>query len=190
MKLYLDTTSNLIKAGIKEEFIKKQIISGYTSNIDAFYARYGELPSLLVNFGPYMQQLLETRKNYVIGNFYSCVIMCGVTAETIAKDILKKNVLIKKELTKEEIEEVSQQFDRIDMETIKRILLKSKLIDPSLKVPFKKLAELRNEYAHGSHTSVKEDSTKALNYLTTILDKTVSIFNTHEIKEGKLFLKN
>ena len=187
---YMDTSSNLLKLGQGELQIKEQIKENFSKNIDNMIKNYKDLPSILVYIGIYMDSLVEARQLYVEGKFYSCIIMCGVTAEIIAKDILKKNIYIGDEKKNVLIEEeLSKVFDRIDTETIRLILLKSRLIEADLAKKFQRLLQLRNEHAHSVKQTQIEDALKSVKYLHEIIESTVSIFVDYRIENGKLVKK-
>jgi len=62
--------------------------------------RIWKLPPIILKepFGDYVELLLETRDLFVAGQFYSCVAMCGIVGERLAKDILRASVLVEKDV--------------------------------------------------------------------------------------------
>ena len=183
-RVHFDFTPNLARTD--KEAVKKQLAGNDKITLDQRVERYSELSAYMAYESVYSKLITETRKLYIEEKFYSCIIMCGVTAETIAKDILKKNLFLKQGQNYELPNSgVNETLDRIDMETVRRLLIKSKLIQPKL-IPFDKLAELRNKYAHGGMTESKKDALKAIKYLHQIIENTVSIFKDYKILNGKL----
>ncbi|GEM_PF-3174367 len=116
--------------------------------------------------------------------------MCGITAERIAKELLRTNLLMReKEKWIFPSDEQAAVLDKIEMNNIRELLIKSEVIDNNLRKPFQNLSELRNKYAHAAGEKPKEDAKLSINYLHQIIEGTVSVFKNHEIKKGKLVLK-
>jgi hypothetical protein len=174
--IYLDTIPNLLKDKKYEKEIKEQLLAQYNDKITEIINRYKILPAIVVNHGVYTKSLIEARQVYVEGYFYSCIAMCCVTAEKIAKEILIQNLFIQQGNNLEKIPaEAIKYFEKINLETIREILLKSKLISVNLRTPYKNLAELRNKYMHIREiTATKTDAISALKFLHNIIEETVS----------------
>ena len=176
-KVYLDTIPNLLKDSKNEKIISDTLLANFNDKIAEIIERYKNLPAIVVDLGVYTESLKEARQVYVEGYFYSCIAMCCVTAEKIAKDILIQNLFIQKDDNFEKIpKEAIKYFEKINLETIREILIKSNLISVTLRAPYKKLAELRNKYMHTIDITSKEaDAVSALNFLHTIIMETVSL---------------
>ncbi|MDP8201976.1 MAG: hypothetical protein P9M11_07530 [Candidatus Tenebribacter burtonii] len=176
-KVYLDTIPNLLKDSINEKKISETLLSNYNGKIAEIIDRYKNLPAIVVDIGVYTESLKEARQVYIEGYFYSCIAMCCVTAEKIAKDILIQNLFIQKDDNFENIpKEAIKYFEKINLETIREILIKSNLISGNLRNPYKKLVELRNRYMHiRDITATKSDAISALNFLNFIIEDTISL---------------
>ncbi|MBL7148564.1 MAG: hypothetical protein ISS80_00650 [Candidatus Cloacimonetes bacterium] len=176
-KVYLDTIPNLLKESKNEKKISELLLTQFNDKIAEIIDRYKTLPAIVVDLGVYTESLKEARQVYIEGYFYSCVAMCCVTAEKIAKNILIENLFLQKDDNFENTpEEAIKSFEKINLETIREILIKSNLISINLRKPYKKLAELRNRYMHRREiTATKSDAISALNFLNLIIEETVSL---------------
>ena len=191
LQVHLDTIPNLLKVQGQEEKVKNMLRDKFEKGINAMIMRYRELPAIIVEYGRYSNLLLEARQLYLEGKYYSCVAMCGITAERIAKEVLRKNLLIrkKKDEWNSPSDEQSEILDRIDMNSIRELLVKSGIVDNSLRKPFQSLAELRNKYSHATGDSPNDDAKSAIEYLHQIIDGTVSVFVNYDISDGTFILK-
>lgn len=173
---FMDTTSNILKMGGENE-IKKLLRQKFEKDLDDMINRYKQLPAIMVYSGEYKDLLIEARQLYIEGFFYSCIVMSGGTAEKIAKELLRKTILFKNKNGVSILNEKTVKYlEKIEMNIVRELLIKSEIIDESLRTPFQKLAELRNNYVHGSDKEPQEDSKKAFEYLHEIVENTVSIF--------------
>ena len=136
----------------------------------------------------YIKLLHEARELYVEGKFYSCVTMCGVTSERIAKDILRRIVLVKK-LDKTNPSKFFNHLDRIPMEIIRELIITAGVVDSQLRKAFTELSGLRDKYVHARKVSSQKDAQKAFKYLNEIIEETVSVFKKYKIQQGKLVPK-
>ena len=190
IQVHLDTVPNLLKIPGQEKGVKNMLRLRNEQKLDEMISRYRELPAIIVHFGKYSELLLEARELFVEGKFYSCVAMCGITAERIAKELFRTSLLMRgKNKWTFPSDEQSAILDRIEINDIRELLIKSEVIDENLRKPFQKLSELRNKYAHATGKKPKEDAKSAINYLHQIVEGTVSVFKKYEIKDGKLVLK-
>ena len=138
-RIYLDTIPNLLKDSKNEKMISDSLLANYDNKIAEIIDRYKNLPPIVVDLGVYTESLKEARQVYIEGYFYSCIVMCCVTAEKIAKDILIQNLFIQKFDKFENVpEEAIKYFEKISLETIREILIKSNLISSNLRNPYKK----------------------------------------------------
>jgi len=190
IQVHLDTVPNILKMPGQEEKVKGMLRRRVEQRLDDMISRYRELPAIIVHFGKYSELLLEARDLFVWGKFYSCVAMCGITAERIAKELLRTSLLMRKKYQWAfPSDEQAAILDRIEMNDVRELLIKSEVIDENLRKPFQALSELRNKYAHATGKKPKEDAKLAIIYLHQIIEGTVSVFKNYEIKEGKLVLK-
>lgn len=177
IKTYMDYS-----ASCSENEIKDILRSRFERNLDdGMVLRYKELLPIHIHWydGRYATFLQEARELYIEGKFYSCVAMCGITAERIAKDLLQTNLLIKGEPPSNEQMAI---IDKIEMSNILKLLEKSEIIEKEIQKSFIKLLELRNHYAHGAGQNHQKDSENAIKYLHKIVEGTVSIFKNYELQ--------
>jgi hypothetical protein len=143
--------------------------------------RWSELPDLDPTAGPHVPLLLEARELYTHGHFYSCVAMCGITAERILKDLLGERFAIRRDGEVRDIpDDAAPELDRFEVSAIARFLTKAGLLEPAVRKAALELAELRNVYAHGSGLKPESDSLKALTLLHVVVQETVVLFKGHE----------
>lgn len=186
-----DSLPILLNTPERIEQYKQSLRNALEKNIDDMIKRYKELPSYLIGFGSYLELLVEARELYIEGKYYSCIAMCGVTAERIAKDLLFTLIQFEK---KGKLSLANQKqfklLDKIDLNIIRELLYISGVIDKPTKKAFIYIAELRNTYLHSVGNNKQNDAKKAIKYLHTIIDGSVSIYKYFDIKNGKLVEKN
>ena len=168
------------------EFMKQR----YENKLKEAVERLASLPALLVHHGEYCNLLVEARDLYVHEYYYSCIAMCGIVAERIAKDLFTRNILIIKE-NKAVFppENAKRDLESFGAREICTFLINAGILNDTLKTSFKELGELRNKYAHAGGKEPQKDAVKAIKYLHAIVEGTVSIFKDFEIHEGKLVRK-
>jgi hypothetical protein len=150
--------------------------------------RAPNLPEALVARGPYLPLLVEARELYVWGFDYGCVAMCGITAERITKDVLRAAVLVQQEGQVSTPPPVAfDQLERVEVSGLVRFLQHSGLVSKEVAEAAWQLLQLRNQYAHARGPAPAADAEKALAYLQTIVDGTVSIADRLEITSQSPF---
>ena len=188
----IDTIPNILKMPGQEKFAKDSLRQELEQDLDNRILRYKELPAIMVQMksdkDEYVKLLHEARKLYIEGRFYSCITMCGVTSERIAKDILKRIILIKKlDGTNPSI--FFKQLDRVPMDVVRELIISAGAVDSSLRDDFTKLAGLRDKYVHARSIESQNDARKAVKHLHNIVEGTVSVFKKYKIQQGKLVPK-
>lgn len=190
--IQMDTIPNLLKLPGKEKFVKDLLRQKLEQDLNKRISRYKELPAFIVELRKkheeYPKLLHEARSLYIEGKFYSCVAMCGVTSERIAKDVLRRIILVKK-FKKASPSKFFNQIDRIPMDVIRELLIWAGAVDKSLRDAFIDLANLRNKYVHARRVGSKADAQKAIKYLHEIVEGTASVFKKYKIQQGKLVKK-
>lgn len=149
------------------------------SNVSSYLApdrieRLSQLPPLLMEDGPYCSLIREARDVYVDGHFYACVAMCGISLERFQRDKAKDYGAMPKD----------------KMEQIRNILKDKKVLLPETFGLCKKMADLRNVYAHGQGRNPDKDALKALSWMHTFLDKETSLMRDYIIVDGILNRKS
>ncbi len=194
IKIHLDTIPNLLNNPImgkeEEKNVKQMFRSGLERKLNDMIIRYKSLPPIMVHLGKYSEFLIEARDLFIKGSFYPCIAMCGITAERIGKELLRRSVLLRKKGNWAfPSDEQAAILDHIRMNDAIGLLIKSSVIDKDLKSPFQKLTKIRNKYVHAGGKDPKQDSQEAIKHLHTIIEGTVSVFKHYEIQKGKLVLK-
>jgi len=190
--IQMDTIPNVLKLKRQEKFAKDLMRQEVERDLDKRILRYKELPAIMVQVkgekDEYANLLHEARKLYVEGKFYSCIAMCGVVSERIAKDILRRIILIKK-LDKAKPSKFFKQLDRIPIEVVRELIIAAGAVDSSIRSVFVDLSSLRDKYVHARRAGSQEDAQKAIKYLHEIVEETVSVFKRYKIQQGKLVPK-
>ena len=192
--VYIDTIPNLLNhptIGKQQQKEVGQLIHDqFESKLDDIVTRYASLPVLLIHHGEYCNLLMEARELFINGYFYSCVAMCGTTAERILKDVFAKSLLVASNGQPKPLnDEVIKDISFFSAKNICEFLVDAGVLDRKLRTSFKSLGELRNKYAHAGGKKPEEDARKAIGRLHSILEGTVSIFKDFNIKAGKLVSK-
>lgn len=186
----IDFIPNILKTAGGEETAKEMLLKRFTEKLDDMIERYLGLPIIMVHMGKYNDILSEARSLFIEGKFYSCIAMCGVTSEKIAKELFRDCLQYKIDNKIYSLsDDQSKTLSRVDMETTRRLLIKFKIVDDSIGKSFKELEELRNNYVHGSGGNPYDDAVKAIQYLHSIIEGTISVFKKYEKQNGILVPK-
>lgn len=136
--------------------------------------RIAQLPPLLIEVGPYCGLLRESRDVFVDGHFYACVAMCGISFERFQRDKSKPYGATRKH----------------KMPRVRNILKENKVIKVETLSLCKKMAKLRNDYAHGHGLKPKEDALKALQWMHSFIDNETNLMRDYVIVDGILSRKH
>ena len=186
----IDFIPNILKTAGGEEIAKDSLLKRFPEKLDDMIERYRGLPIIMVHMGKYNDILFEARSLFIEGKFYSCIAMCGVTSEKIAKELFRDCLQYKIDNKIYSLsDDQSKTLSRVDMETTRRLLIKFKIVDESIGKSLKELEELRNNYVHGSGGNLYNDAAKAIQYLHSIIEGTISVFKKYEIQNGILVPK-
>ena len=151
--------------------------------------RARRLPSLLLQHPDkeFVKLLLEARELFELGYFYGCVAMCGIVGERLIKDTLRRSLMVRgAEGIAQPTEDAFEQLERVDTRSLTAFLLKTGAIDSDTSAAARRLADLRNDYAHARGKAPEQDAEKAIRELHTVVYGTVSVFQDFEIREGRL----
>ena len=185
----IDAIPNLFKIGRKED-VKEILQDGFDRDLDGIMKRYEELPPLIAIAGDYSDYLDEARRVYCYGNYVSCIALSGMTAEKIAKEYLVKHIeFIKNGKPIEKDEDLIEYIYRIEMNTVRELLVKSGIIEKKLRKPFQEIMRIRNKYVHGRGKNPEKDANKAIDYLHKIVDGTIFVLKDYALKDGFLVQK-
>jgi len=133
------------------------------------WSRLSQLPPLLMEDGAYCRLIREARDVFVDGHFYACVAMCGISLERFQRDKATPYGATRKKI-----------------EEVRRILQKNKVLLPETLDLCKKMAKLRDKYAHGHGSNPEEDALKSLGWLHAFTDKETSLMRDYAIVDGIL----
>jgi hypothetical protein len=183
---FLDLLPNQPKNDQTRANIRKLLQQRYEDVLPNAVERVWELPPMIVKpQKEYLSLLLEARELYIAGYFYSCVAMCGVVAERLVKDVLRTSVLVHKNGVPQPPPDVAfDQLERVEVNGIIRFLKEAGLLNAEALKAAESLGQLRNQYAHARGQSPQPDALKAISFLHTIVEDTVSVFKEFEIKDG------
>jgi hypothetical protein len=135
--------------------------------------RLSQLPPLLIEAGRYCELLREARDVFVDGHFYACVAMCGISFERFQRDKAEPYGATRKH----------------KMPRVRKILQENKVLKEETLALCKKMAKLRNDYAHGDGPKPKEDALKALTWMHSFIDKETNLMRDYVIVDGVLSRK-
>ena len=176
---YADFSPNAAKRHLSEEISKDSQERPAESPIDALgeeafahhkNERLSQLPPLLIEVGPYCKLLKEARATFVDGHFYACVAMCGISFERFQRDKARPFGSMREH----------------KMHEVRKILQENSILkDETLKL-CKKMAKLRNEYAHGDGLKPEEDALKALSWMHSFIDNETNLMRNYIIVDGIL----
>ncbi|MFA5077957.1 MAG: hypothetical protein WC541_00555 [Dehalococcoidia bacterium] len=177
---YADFRPNTAKQ--KKELLKdsgQQVeeLSSSTSDVDpldqAMLRRFSLLPPLLIEDGPYCRLIREARDVFINGHFYACVAMCGISFERFQRDKATPYGAIPEH----------------KMWKVRTILEDNKVLSAESLCLCKKMANLRNDYAHGHGMHPNEDALKSLEWMHSFINNETSLMRDYFIVNGILHRK-
>lgn len=191
MDVFLDLLPNLPKNDQNRAHIEQLLRQRFEDTLPNAVERVWDLPPMIVKpDGEYLTMLLEARKLYLNGHFYSCVAMCGIVGERIIKDVFRTSVLIHKGGSPQSPPDSAfNQLERIEVNGIIRFLKESVILNTEAAKAADSLGQLRNQYAHARGPSPQPDALKAIKLLHNLMEDTVSVFKEFEIRDGTFVRK-
>ena len=179
---YIDFSTNTAKRHLKKELSKdpqEQVtelppgVLGESPLAHDTWERLSQLPPLLIEDGPYCGLIREARDVFVDGHFYACVAMCGISFERFQRDKAAPYGSTRKHTMKQ----------------IRSMLRRNKVLLPETLDLCKRMADLRNEYAHGHGLNPKEDALKSLTWMHSFIDNETNLMRHYVIVDGILYRK-
>ncbi|MFC1974713.1 hypothetical protein ACFLVA_01720 [Chloroflexota bacterium] len=167
---YADFRPNAAKRDLKEELSKVPQEQDESPLTRGMLERLSQLPPLLIEDGPYCRLIREARDVFVDGHFYACVAMCGISFERFQRDKAAPYGATQKH----------------KMYQVRCMLQKNKVLLPGTLDLCKKMADLRNDYAHGHGLNPKEDALRALAWMHSFIDKETNLMRDYVIVDGIL----
>ncbi|MBM3118243.1 MAG: hypothetical protein FJ006_01575 [Chloroflexi bacterium] len=135
--------------------------------------RLSQLPPLLMEDGPYCRLIREARDVFVDGHFYACVAMCGISFERFQRDKAAPYGATRKH----------------KLWQVRNMLQKNKALLPDTLSLCEKMADLRNDYAHGQGLNPKEDALKSLAWMQSFIENETNLMKDYVIADGTLYRK-
>jgi len=170
---YADFRPNTAKRDL-EELSNSQQEQGVNPLTPDTLERLSQLPPLLMEDGPYCGLIREARDVFVDGHFYACVAMCGISFERFQRD-------------KAAFYDATREHK---MWQVRNMLQENKALLPETLDLCKKIADLRNDYAHGHGLKPKEDALKALAWVHSFIDNETNLMRDYVIVDGILHRKH
>ncbi len=170
---YADFRPNAAACDLKEELSKGPQEQDKNPLAREPLERLSQLPPLLMEAGAYCGLIREARDVFVNGHFYACVAMCGISFERFQRDKAAPYGIMRKHTMKQ----------------VRSILRKNKILLPETLDLCKKMADLRNNYAHGHGLNPKEDALKSLEWMHSFIDKETNLMRDYVIVDGILSRK-
>jgi len=192
---FSDLNSNEPKNDATRSRFRQSTIEQFNLKLSDSIERMWELPPVILQSGgDYVDLLSEARDLFKMGYFYACVAMCGIVNERLVKDLLLDSLLVSVNgQTIPPNEKAVEQLERIEISTLIKFLNRMKIIPDDVRKAAISLIELRNLYAHAyAHTTGDDpriDALKAIGFLQTMLNGTVSLLKNFEFRDGKLIRK-
>jgi len=177
---YADFRPNVAKRHLSEELSKDsqerpaELPSGALGekSLDHHkYERLSQLPPLLIEDGHYCRLIREARDVFVDGHFYACVAMCGISFERFQRDKAKPYGATREHKIWE----------------VRRMLKKNSVLSPETLILCEKMADLRNDYAHGDGPKPKEDALESLQWMHSFIDNETNLMRDFMIVDGILY---
>ncbi|KKM65736.1 hypothetical protein LCGC14_1488300 [marine sediment metagenome] len=134
------------------------------------HLRLSQLPPLLIEAGPYCSLLREARDVFVDGHFYACVAMCGISFERFQRDKAKPYGATRKH----------------KMWEVRKLLQSNNVLNAKTVALCERMADLRNDYAHGHGHSPKKDALRALTWMHRFIRNETDLMRHYKIVEGIL----
>ncbi len=129
-----------------------------------------QLPPLVIEDGPYCRLIREARDVFVDGHYYACVAMCGISMERFQRD--------------KAVPYGAARKDRIWQ--IRKLLRKNRAVSSGSLEICAKMADLRNDYAHGDGPNPRDDALRSLNWVHSFIDNETSLMRDCVIHNGIL----
>jgi hypothetical protein len=170
---YCDFRPNDAKLRLSNESFKdsqKRLAELPSGEMDDKSKRLSQLPPLLIEAGRYCELLREARDVFVDGHFYACVAMCGISFERFQRDKAEPYGATRKH----------------KMPRVRKILQENNVLKVETLALCKKMAKLRNNYAHGDGLKPKEDALKALTWMHSFIDNETNLMRDYVIVNGVL----
>ena len=171
--------------------IERLIAETFQAQVPAAIDRVFQLPPVVVHPpGEYTNLLAEARETYVHAHFYACVAMCGIVGERILKDVLRAALrIVVGAAVQVPSAAALDRLEYVEVSAIARFLSRVGLITDDGEKAAERLQQLRNAYAHARGKDPQGDALQAIKKLHELIEGSVSVFKTYDIRDGKLVPK-
>lgn len=131
--------------------------------------------------------LKEAIDSYILGNFFSTIALCGMTAERLCFDFIDfVDIRIGEKLLNEEQKQI---LYKLPFNSLVDFFWKMGSFNKDTRSLMFQISDIRNRYVHPTTVRPAEDAIKTLNLLCKVLEEKLSIFQFYDIKDGELSLK-
>jgi hypothetical protein len=169
----------------------KGIIEKITKSEDKMYERRKNIRGFdfIMAEGKVPILLREAIDSYILGNFFSTIAVCGMTAERLCYDFIDfVDIRIGEKLLSHE---EKTALYKLPFNGMIDFFWKIGSLDKYTKDLLYQILDLRNRYVHPamSQEQQAEDAMKILNLLCEVLEEKLSLFQFYDIKDGMFVLK-
>ncbi len=175
----------------RKAFLKSELLKRYKESLDeAKLERYLERHAsglLLGGVTPFMRFYAEAHTLYNEGYFYSCVCVCGITAERVEAEIVRR---AKSQIGAEEYGKQRQQWENESHKGTANFLTHLGLITRSVADVLIRLWHKRTDYVHPSGPLQPADDAKScIEDLAFVINELADAFKFFDIRDGVLVPK-
>jgi hypothetical protein len=195
VKVFLLNKKERYEYGVKEtgkdsrKDIVKDLIKKIVESEDDMYERRKNIQGfdIIMADGKVPALLKEAIDSYTLGNFFSTIALCGMTAERLCYDFIDfVDIKIGEKLLNDEQKQV---LNRLPFNSMVEFFWKIGSFNDRTKNLMFDIAAIRNRHIHPTMVGPAEDAIKILNLLCKVLEEKLSIFQFYDIKDGRLVLK-
>ena len=183
MRVWLDTTSNIIRVRGARKQIRDLLKRNFKKELPKIMNRIGKVPSFITTeVGFYSNLLNEAKYCYETGLYYATISMVGITAERFAIELSEQ---MKFEINKKNISESNLFGGRLKQYRRLILLRKAGIIKSETYEKLDRIREIRNKYIHPKEVGDgKRDSLKVLKLFISVITSRFS--DKFKIENGKI----
>jgi hypothetical protein len=195
VKVFLLNKKERFEYAVKETGmdIRKDIVKGLIKKIveseNEMYERRKNIQGfdLIMADGKVPALLMEAIDSYTLGNFFSTIALCGMTAERLCYDFID---FVDVRIGEKSLNDKQKQvLYKLPFHNLVEFFWEIGSFNERTKIQMFEIAGIRNRHIHPTMVRPAEDAINILNLLCKILEEKLSIFQFYDIKDGKLILK-
>jgi hypothetical protein len=195
VKVFLLNKKERFEYAVKETGmdIRKDIVKGLIKKIveseNEMYERRKNIQGfdLIMADGKVPALLMEAIDSYTLGNFFSTIALCGMTAERLCYDFID---FVDVRIGEKSLNDKQKQvLYKLPFHNLVEFFWEIGSFNERTKILMFEIAGIRNRHIHPTMVRPAEDAINILNLLCKILEEKLSIFQFYDIKDGKLILK-